>query len=388
MSVKSWFEENSIWAFAFGYFACYVPYSLFTKLLSNGIVPGADGMPKVDGLAILPLSAGAAAVAMVIFLTAMNWWKYANHIQVGGLSIPTPTRWTFLSGLCASVTVGTTTLAYTFEGVSIVFAMLLMRGGVLIIAPIVDAISGRHVRWFAWMGLLMSLCALLVSLVDTKSYVITTACAIDIVAYLASYFIRLQFMSRLAKSRNDETNKRYFVEEQMVATPSLTVILALFGFFGTGELAATVRRGFTGFWNEPFVWAIILVGCLSQGTGVFGNLIYLDRRENTYCVPVNRSSSVLAGVVAAYLLMLFPNQKGPGFSQLLGAGLIIGATAFLTIPPMLQSLKQKKLAAVAGGASGRAVPFAELAENSAVNNGAKAGVEASSDPSADSKKST
>lgn len=244
--------------------------------------------------------------------------------------------------MCASVTVATTTLAYTFEGVSIVFAMLLMRGGVLILAPIVDAISGRQVRWFAWMGLVMSLAALLVSLLDTKSYVITLACAIDIIAYLASYFIRLQFMSKLAKSRNDRTNKQYFVEEQMVATPMLTIVLALIAFLGSGEFAQTLRTGFVDYWSESFVWAILLVGALSQGTGVFGNLIYLDRRENTYCVPVNRSSSILAGVVASYLLMLFPGQSGPGFSQLLGAGFIIGAIGFLTVPPMVQSLKKKK----------------------------------------------
>ncbi len=43
-----------------------------------------------------------------------------------------------LSGLGTAIIIGTTTLAFTFTGVSILFALLLMRGGVLIIAPTVD----------------------------------------------------------------------------------------------------------------------------------------------------------------------------------------------------------------------------------------------------------
>ena len=343
MSVKNWLNANSIWAFAFGYFACYIPYSAMTKLLSSGKIPGGEGH-AVPGVAVLPMSAVASAVAMIVFITAAGWWKHATHKQILGVNLPVPNRWTFLSGLCAMCTVATTTLAYTFEGVSIVFAMLLMRGGVLILAPVVDAISKRRVRWFAWSALAMALFALLVGVTDTKSYKLPIACAINILVYLASYFVRFRFMSKLAKSDDENTNKRYFVEESMIATPALAIVLGVYALVGPGEVAQAVREGFTAYWGETAVIvSIIIVGCLSQGTGLFGNLIYLDKRENTYCVPVNRSSSVLAGVVASYALMLFPNGKAPGFSELMGAGLIIGAIVFLTIPPMLEKRRTRAL---------------------------------------------
>ena len=47
---------------------------------------------------------------------------------------------------------------------------------------------------------------------------ITVTCAIDVALYLASYFARLRFMSRNAKSTDPDTNRRYFVEEQLVAS--------------------------------------------------------------------------------------------------------------------------------------------------------------------------
>jgi len=329
-----WLAEYSIWGFAFGYFACYVPYSLMVKLLSKGLLPSLDRKSPA-GFALLPLSVSASAVGMVIFLLATRWWKHAAHSRIMGVDIPRPTRWTFLSGLCTAMIIGTTTLAYTFEGVSIVFAMLLMRGGVLIIAPIVDALSKRHVRWFSWAGLICALCALLVSLVDTDSYTIPFLCAIDIAIYLASYFIRLRFMSRLAKSSATHANRKYFAEEQMVAAPALVIILAVIATVGSGEIAETIRAGFTAHWGTPYLAAIIWVGIFSQGTGIFGSLVFLDRRENTFCVPVNRSSSIIAGVIATLALTIFFGQHAPRATQFIGAAIIVVAVLFLSIPPAL-----------------------------------------------------
>ena len=55
-----------------------------------------------------------------------------------------------------------------------------------------------------------------------------------------------------------------------------------------------------------------MIGVLSQGTGIFGGLILLDRRENTFCVPVNRASSILAGVLASLSLAFFFGHRAPG----------------------------------------------------------------------------
>lgn len=342
---RDWAAENSIWFFALGYFTCYVPYSFMTKLLSKGLIGG----DKLAGFSLLPISVGASSVGMLVFLTAMGWWKHASSTQVGRWKIPHPTRWTLLSGLCTGAIIGTTTLAYTFEGLSIVFAMLLMRGGVLIIAPVVDRLTGRSVRWFSWVALGCAMVALLAGLADTDSYAIPVLAGVDIAVYLTAYFLRLRFMTRLAKSEDGEANRRYFVEEQMVAGPMLLLLLAVVALLSDSGVSGALRTGFVELWDAPFLWAILVVGVLSQGTGIFGSLIFLDKRENTFCVPVNRSSSILAGVIASYLVGIYPAQKGPAVSQLVGAGFILIAILFLTVPSMIE---KRRLARAAAGTVG------------------------------------
>jgi len=220
--------------------------------------------------------------------------------------------------------------------------MLLMRGGVLVIAPTVDALTGRHVNWYSWAALACAMAAVLLGMGDTKSYTMSLVAAVNIIVYLTAYFIRLRFMSRLAKAESGDTNRRYFVEEQMVAGPVLLLGLCLAAIFGgQGQVIADLRAGFLDFWGTPLLGALVVVGLFSQGTGIFGSLIFLDKRENSFCVPVNRSSSVLAGVIASFLVASYSGKAIPAGSQLLGAAAIIIAILFLSVPPMLQKRRRR-----------------------------------------------
>lgn len=334
-------QPPSIWWFAFGYFACYAPYSALTKVLSSGELPGMTH--RLSGFELLPVTTLASLVGMFVFLTAMGWWKHAGRRTLLGVSVPVPSRWTFLSGLCTAAIIGTTTLAYTFRGVSIVFMMLLMRGGVLILAPVIDAISRRKVRWFSWAALILSLASLFAAFSGKHGYALTAVAIGDVLIYLCGYFVRLQFMSRLAKSDDVNATTRYFVEEQMVATPAVVTVLAVLAAVGQGEIMGQLRAGFTSFWSSGLVLEALLIGLFSQGTGIFGGLILLDKRENTFCVPVNRASSVLAGIVASYSLAFLLRHPPPAGREIAGAMLIIAAIVVLTVP----TLAKKRAAASA-----------------------------------------
>ncbi len=321
----------SIWWFALGYFACYVPYSALTKGVSDGLI---GGLPRVPGLALLPLASIASMLGMLAFISAVGWWKHAGRARIGRLEFAWPNWWTFASGMATATVIATTTLAYTFRGVSIVLIMLLLRGGVLILAPIVDLLARRRVRWFSWVALGLSLASLLVTFVARAGFAITAWAALDVALYIAAYFVRLRFMSRLAKAEDVNASKRYFVEEQMVASPAVVLVLSLTALAGPAQVAAPLRLGFAHL-PAAAVAVTLVIGLLSQGTGIFGGLVLLDKRENSFCVPVNRASSLLAGTCAAFIVATLWRGKLPGWDELVGAGLLVAAILVLSLPGVL-----------------------------------------------------
>jgi hypothetical protein len=317
-----------IWTLGFGYFIFYTPYSALTKAISNGLL-SADAKP-VPGPVILPVSVMATVVMMFAIITMARWWRYAGRREFFGLSVPFPNRWTFLSGLCIATIIGTTTLAFSFRGISILFVLVLLRGGILIIGPIVDASVHRKVRWFSWSAMAVSLLALLVALADVSNYKLTLFAVLDIAAYLLAYFFRLRLMTRLAKTDDKNVTLRYFVEEQIVATPSLLLALAVLAAIGTGDVLMELRHGFTDIPGSDILVPALMVGMSYAALCVCTTLIFLDRRENTFCVPMHCGSSMLSGVVAAWILTMLYGQATPSAAQFASAGLIVVALLFLS----------------------------------------------------------
>jgi protein-tyrosine-phosphatase len=317
-----------IWALGLGFYVFYTPYSGLTKALSSGLLTGTNG--PVKGTVLLPISAIATVIGMLGFITVMRWWKYAGRREFFGVQIPFPRPLTFLSGVCMATIMGTTTLAFTFGGLSIVLVLVLLRGGTLIIAPTVDRIVGRRVRWFSWAAMLVSLAAVLVVLSDAANYVLTIAAIIDVAAYLTAYFFKLQFMSRLAKSDQRSATLRYFVEEQMVASPLLVIALVVMAFIGAGDVMMGFREGLTTFATTPGAFFAALVGLFYAALCICTTLIFLDRRENTFCMPMHCGSSMLSGFTATAILAYFYGQSSPTAAQNVSAGLIIVALGVLS----------------------------------------------------------
>jgi protein-tyrosine-phosphatase len=316
----------TIWALGLGYYISYTPYSGLTKGLSGGLLTAAP----VAGPVLLPISAIATVIGMLGFITAMGWWKYAGRREFFGVQLPFPRLLTFLSGVCLATIMGTTTLAFTFGGLSIVLVLVLLRGGTLIIAPIVDGIVGRRVRWFSWTAMFVSLAAVLTALSDASTYTVTLAAVIDVAAYLAAYFFKLQFMSRLAKSDEREATLRYFVEEQIVASPLLVIVLIVLALIGYGDVMLGFRTGLTSFITTPGAFFAVLVGLSYAALCVCTTLIFLDRRENTFCVPMHCGSSMLSGFTATAILAYVFHQTALTEAQGVGAGLLVIALGLLS----------------------------------------------------------
>lgn len=277
-------RHRIIWVFGLGYFCFYAPYSAMVKSLTTG--------------ADLPAVMLGTVVSMPLVITALGWWKYATRVR---LSAPI-----VASGAGTAAIIAMTTLVFTFAGVSILVALLLMRGGVLIISPFVDVFCGRRVRWFSWAALTISIVAILFAFHPFRPVTLPVAAAGALMLYLGGYAVRLTCMTTRAKVEDVEITRGYLVQELMIA---LMILLAA---------ALLIWRGST-----PLSLPAVGAGFLYSGLYLFGTLIYLDRRENTFCIPLNRCVSLLAGVIASFALGTPPSGVELVSATMLGAALLL-----------------------------------------------------------------
>ena len=116
------------------YALTYIPYVVLTRMMAT--TDDAQLGRPLTGLEILPGMLIVAAFLTVLFFFLSGWARDVQRVQIGGFALPFATRWTFWSGIFTALILVTVPLSYTFTNVSIPFMQLLMRGDVLIIAPL------------------------------------------------------------------------------------------------------------------------------------------------------------------------------------------------------------------------------------------------------------
>jgi hypothetical protein len=315
------------------YFVCYVPYILLTKWLSS--TPYAPLGRPLTGLEVLPASLILSGVFTFAFVWATGWWKAAHTFRLGGLVLPRPTRWTLLSGIGTSLLLFTVPLSFTFQGVSIPFIQLLMRGDVLVIAPLVDLMTGRKVRWYSWVALGLVLVGLGITLKARGGFHLPPLAILTVVLYTIGYFVRLAVMTKVSKSGEPGSVQRYFVEEKIVGIPLAVLAVAAISFAGVGSQAGQLGWGFSAVWTSDQLPQLALIAVFLFLVSVFAAVILLDKRENTFCVPLERSASILAGIAGAYILAVFAGLPYPTGPELTGAILLVAAITVLSVGPHL-----------------------------------------------------
>ena len=335
-------KNVSIWHLAFGYFAFYVPYSGITKLLSKGMFSEKGG--SISGAEILPTVLLGTVLGFILILLFTGWWKHAGKVKFLGRKIPFVThKFTFFSGIATAVIIATTTLAYSFTGISIVFAALLMRGGVLLMAPFIDTVYRRKIQWYSWLAFGLTLFSLLIVFSEKAAYNLSIAAGINIVAYLSGYFFRLQFMTYTAKTKDKNSNYKFFVEEMLSAMMVIFIIPPLLAIIGTEGFMLGIRNGYTSFMTTSLMPVALIIGLLYAGLYIFGSRIYLDKRENTFCIPINRAMSLQAGVVAAMILTLVFETSFYSPMQLIGSIFLMLAIFALSMPKLIQFIRGQKI---------------------------------------------
>src|SRR5262249_41244464 len=127
-----------------------------------------------------------------------NWWGHARRRTVAGVSIPFPGPETARSAFCMALIVGTTTLNFTFPGVSILLVLILMRILTLLIAPGVDLMRRRRIHLYSKLAVALSLASAVIALSDVANRRLTVLAVASLALYGLGYLGRFLVMSRHA----------------------------------------------------------------------------------------------------------------------------------------------------------------------------------------------
>ena len=313
------------------YFLSYLPNVVLTRAATT--TTRAPALRPPSGLEVLPASLILNLLLTLAFVYAFGWQRDAHGVRVGAMRLPAPTRYTLLSGIGTAFILFTVPLSLTFRDVSIPFIQLLMRGDILLVAPLVDLLFRRRVRWWSWAALALVCVALALVVRQRGGFHLPPLAWITVVLYTVGYFIRLSVMTGVGKRGDPAQLRRYFVEEKMVALPLAVLCLAILSAAGLGQQAGELEWGFVRVWSEPVLWPIIGIAVTLTVISVFAIMILMDARENTYCVPLERASSLLAGIAGAWLLHWGWQLTAPTSIEMLGAALLVAAIVLLSVAP-------------------------------------------------------
>jgi hypothetical protein len=302
-----------------GYLLVQAGYVVLTRLT------GGDG---AGGLAVLPYSLLVFLVITFAFIWLSGWHRDAHQRRVFGIAMPVPSRETLLSGIGSAMMLCSIPMSYSIAGVSIPLILVLLRGGVLAAAPLVDLVHRRRIHWASMLALLLVVAALVLVLYGQGGSSLPPLALLTVALYNAGFLLRLEMMTRIAKRGDEAQTRRYFVEEKLVALPlGLVALVAIIGW------GSDIPGGFMGImhitWTPALLAAALGMGVAMSLASLFTSLILLNARENTFCVPLERASSLLAGMAAAWMLHWHWNQLAPTAAEMGGAGLLFAAIAAL-----------------------------------------------------------
>lgn len=330
-----------------GYFFFYVITGIVVKYFQGKQELGFPGMNDFEYLAYSTLGANATCAAVVL---VKRWYhlRSTELVTLFGRSFPREYLYIIPSGVCTAVVIPATTLMYSLP-ISVMVAMVIMRGSVIVISRLVDAIQIRQgilkktVHREENVAVVFALCAVGVHLVmDTGQegfgFLHSPAAVMILVSYIVAYAIRIYIMNYYKNTRPKgapSQNEMFFGVEQIAA--SLTMISAVVflvgapNWFGWSapqmlKFQAAVLHPHPGWWSAAL--ASISFGMVA----FFSVFIFMFKgRTATFAGLVNRLTSLVAGTASTLLFFVFFGGKLPSAADWASLGFILVAVGFLTI---------------------------------------------------------
>ena len=345
-----------------GYFGAYVLTGILVKWFT---VVREPKLPEMTYLFNNTIGGSVFALGLVIVL---GWIKLKSNrmTQWGPFRVPSEVAYIIPSGVCTAIVIPTTTLMYSLP-ISVLVAMVIMRGSIIVISRLVDELQLRQgilkKRVYVeenW-AVIFALCAvatnvLLIPLVDAlEARGIAVAHLLGLKAgagkgsfaflgspvamtilstYIVAYAFRLYIMNFFKNTRAKgvpQDNQGFFAIEQIAATASMVIFGAIFFFAPQwfGWSAKPVLQ-----WHQAVTqphFTAFLSGLPYGVVAFFSVFIFMFKgRTATFAGLVNRLTSLVAGTAATLLTALFFKSKFPSAQDWVSLGFILVAVYFLS----------------------------------------------------------
>ena len=331
-----------------GYFGFYVITGLSVKYFQSTRV----GFPGMNGMEYLIYSTASSTLLATFVAVALGWFRMdsVRRIHILGLSIPSELLYIIPSGVCTAVVIPTTTLLYSFQTISVMVAMVLMRGAVIIIGRAVDAIQIRQgilqKKVFAeenW-AVLFALLAVSVKILNGgepgKANPFTSLAVVSIfTSYILAYSLRIYIMNYYKNTRPSgprrDNNKGFFTAEQLSSTLTIWITALVLIWLSrrlnwTNVIFDQLNRSVVQP-HQSWMWAMVF-GASFGVVAFFSVFIFMFKgRTATFAGLVNRLTSLIAGTTSTLLFALLFGGRFPELIDWISLIFILIAVAFLTI---------------------------------------------------------
>jgi hypothetical protein len=329
-----------------GYFFFYVITGVTVKYFTGSAAKGFPGMTGVEFLVYSTASSTALALFVVL---AWRWYhlRSVHTATIAGRRIPAEYLYIIPSGICTAVVIPTTTLMYILP-ISVMVAMVIMRGSVIVISRVVDAIQlkqglmDKKVYAEENIAVVFAIGAVAVNMIWARKggfdFIHSTPAMLILGSYIVAYSIRIYIMNYYKNTRpkgEKLDNKPFFAIEQITATSTL-VIVGLLLFYSPGLFGASgpVIDQYRGAIARPLPhWpGALLAGTAFGAVSFFSVFLFMFKgRTATFAGLVNRLTSLVAGTTATLFCYYFLGGKFPDKQDWLALVLIMIAIVFLSL---------------------------------------------------------
>lgn len=332
-----------------GYFFFYTIYSVASKYFTSSPT---KLMSEIEFAVYSTL--GGTTICLLIVL-GLRWYRLESNrrIQFAGLSLPSELLYIIPSGICTAVIIPTTTLMYSLP-ISVMVAMIIMRGSVIVISRLVDEIQLRQgilqkkVLWEENTAVVFALLAVAVSLIanmvmgkpsstPSKNALSMAAGVVILISYIVAYAIRIYLMNYYKNTRGKGVkldNNGFFALEQISATTTVALFaLAVFFLAPTFGWDSNYINQFRSTIETPdeYWFPAVLAGTIFGLVSFFSVFIFMFKgRSATFAGLVNRLTSLVAGTAATLLFQYGFGGKPTKLEDWISLALILVAVAFLT----------------------------------------------------------